>query len=69
MIVVKGEKIMKTNKNEKRTYTVQEIMEILNIGKNAAYKLADSNEFKVIRVGRTIRISKISFDNWLNGQI
>ncbi|MBQ7892282.1 MAG: helix-turn-helix domain-containing protein [Erysipelotrichaceae bacterium] len=54
---------------EKRTYSVQEIMKILNIGKNSAYKLVASNAFKTIRIGKTIRVSKVSFDNWLNSQI
>ena len=54
---------------EKRTYSVQEIMKILNIGKNSAYKLVSSNVFKTIRIGKTIRVSKVSFDNWLNSQI
>lgn len=51
---------------EKRTYTVQEIMEILDIGKNAAYQLVNEGKFKSVRIGSSIRISKESFDKWLN---
>lgn len=69
MIITKGENAMKPVICEKRTYSVQEIMKILNIGKNSAYKLVSSNAFKTIRIGKTIRISKVSFDNWLNSQI
>lgn len=54
---------------EKRTYTVSEIMKILNIGKNAAYALVAENKFKSIRIGSSIRISKESFDNWLNNNL
>lgn len=54
---------------EKRTYTVNEIMKILNIGKNAAYALVAENQFKSIRIGSSIRISKESFDNWLNNNL
>lgn len=47
---------------EKKTYTVQEIMKILNIGKNAAYQLVEQKHFKSVRIGSSIRISKESFD-------
>ena len=52
----------------KRTYTVDEISEILGIGRTAAYRLVHSGEFKVVRVGTAIRISKESFDAWLDKQ-
>ncbi len=57
---------MKSRICEKKTYTVSDIMEVLGIGRNAAYKLVNSNQFRIIRVGRSIRISKESFDEWLN---
>ena len=52
----------------KRTYTVDEIAEILGIGRTAAYRLVHSGEFKIVRVGTAIRISKESFDAWLDKQ-
>ncbi|MGI5849497.1 MAG: helix-turn-helix domain-containing protein [Christensenellales bacterium] len=55
--------------NEKRTYTVEEIQNILGISKSTAYALVKNNEFKSINVGRHIRISKKSFDEWLDSQI
>lgn len=36
---------------EKRTYTVEEIRNILGIGKNAAYALVAEKKFKSIRIG------------------
>lgn len=51
---------------EKKTYSVQEIAEILQISKTKAYDLCKNPEFRIIRLGRTIRISKASFDEWLN---
>lgn len=51
---------------EKRTYTVPEIQDILGIGKNSAYSLVKSGVFRSVRVGGSIRISKKSFDNWLD---
>lgn len=50
---------------EKRTYTVYEIAAILNIGRTSAYQLVKEEHFKIIRIGNTIRISKKSFDEWL----
>ena len=54
---------------EKKTYTVQEIMKVLGIGKNSAYLLVQENRFKSFRIGSSIRISKESFDKWLNEKI
>lgn len=54
---------------EKRTYTVQEIMKILDIGKNAAYQLVKEQKFKSMRIGSSIRISKDSFDEWLKDNL
>lgn len=60
---------MKVTICEKKTYTVQEIMQILDIGKNAAYRLVAEQQFKSVRIGNSIRISKASFDDWLNKNI
>ncbi len=54
--------------NEKRTYTVDEIQDILEIGRTSAYNLVKTNEFRSVRVGGHIRISKKSFDDWLDRQ-
>lgn len=53
---------------EKKTYTVAEIMEILGIGRITAYDLIKKGEFKVIRVGRAVRIHKEFFDQWFDNQ-
>jgi excisionase family DNA binding protein len=50
----------------KRAYSVQEIAEILSISRSKAYELCNSDEFKTIRIGRSLRISKASFDKWLD---
>ena len=54
--------------NEKRTYTVDEIQDILDIGRSSAYNLVKQNHFHSVRIGGTIRISKKSFDAWLDRQ-
>jgi excisionase family DNA binding protein len=52
----------------KRTYTVDEIAKILNIGRTTAYALVKEGHFKIVRIGSAIRISKQSFDEWLDRQ-
>lgn len=50
----------------KRTYTVEEIQNILGISQPTAYGLVRKNFFRTVKVGRHIRISKKSFDEWLD---
>ena len=52
----------------KRTYTGEEIAKILGIGRTAAYNLVHSGVFKMVRIGSSIRVSKVSFDDWLDKQ-
>ena len=54
---------------DKRTYTVDEIQDILSISKPSAYNLVKQGLFRSVRIGGSIRISKKSFDEWLDGQL
>lgn len=54
---------------DKRIYTVDEIQDILGIGRNSAYNLVKSGVFYSVRIGGNIRISKKSFDEWLDNQM
>lgn len=54
---------------DKRTYTVDEIQDILSIGRTSAYNLVKQGLFRSVRIGGTIRISKKSFDAWLDQQL
>ena len=56
----------KTMLDNKKTYTVAEIAYMLGIGRTSAYNLVKENHFKVVKIGASIRISKKSFDDWLN---
>ena len=38
--------------------TVPQLAEFLNIGKNAAYDLARSDQIEVLRIGRKIRVPR-----------
>ena len=52
---------------EKRTYTVDEVKEILGICRPTVIKLMQKKEFRWIRLdGGRYRISKKSFDDWLD---
>lgn len=51
---------------ESRTYTVEDIAKMLNIGRTTAYNLIKEEHFKIVRIGNAIRISKKSFDEWLD---
>ena len=51
---------------ENRTYTVEDIAKMLNIGRSAAFNLTKEGHFKIVRIGNAIRISKKSFDEWLD---
>lgn len=50
----------------KKTYSVPEIAQMLQISRTKAYELCKSGSFKIIKIGRIVRISKSSFDEWLN---
>jgi len=65
-----SEKVMAQGKcvPEQRTYKVEEIAEILDIGRTSAYNLVREGHFAVVRIGTAIRVSKKSFDEWLDKQ-
>ena len=49
-----------------QVYTVEEIAQMLSISLRSAYNLCNSTtEFRVLRVGGSIRVPKDSFDAWL----
>ena len=51
----------------KLVYTVNDIARMLAISLRSAYNLCNSTtEFRVLRVGGSIRVPKDSFDAWLN---
>ena len=52
---------------EKRCYTVKELQEILGISRPTVYNLLKKNEFRWVQLdGGEYRISKKSFDDWLD---
>lgn len=55
----------KNTQQERRTYTVADIAAILDISLSAAYRLDREDNFATVRIGNTIRISRKSFEDWL----
>ena len=54
---------------EKRCYTVENLTNILGIARGTVYKLLDQHEFRWFKIGTVIRISKQSFDEWLDAKL
>ena len=53
-------------KHEPLVYRVEEIAQLLAISPRAAYNLCNTTkDFRVLRIGTSIRVNKQSFDNWL----
>ena len=53
---------------EKRCYTVKDLQDILEVSRPSVYDLLKKNEFRWILVGGKYRISKKSFDAWLDDE-
>ena len=55
----------KAAKLEPLVYRVEEIAQLLAISPRAAYNLCNTTkDFRVLRIGTSIRMNKQSFDNW-----
>lgn len=54
---------------EKRCYTVEDLQIILGISRGTVYKLLAQNEFRWCKIGAAYRISKKSFDKWLDEKV
>ncbi len=63
-----GGNSVQRNVPQQRTYTVEDIAAMLNIGRTSAYSLVKEGHFRIVRVGNAIRISRKSFDEWLDAQ-
>ena len=52
---------------EKRCYKVKKLQEILGLSRTSIYELLKRKEFQWVVVGGKYIISKVSFDEWLDG--
>lgn len=62
------EKIAKLNSQQdrKKSYSVPEIQKILKVERHTVYKLIKEGHFKAAFIGGKWRISRLSFDLWLD---
>lgn len=64
---------MLNDRTNKMVYNVEDIQKLLSLGRNSTYAFLDKvykeqKPFKVLKFGKSIRVPKVSFDNWLNGK-
>lgn len=60
---------MKRKEDYPIVMTVNEVMEILSIGKRVAYELMDTTDFPTVKIGdRLKRVNRDAFFNWLEKQ-
>ena len=50
---------------EARTYTVEDVAAMLNIGRTSAYTLVKEGHFKTVRIDALSQSPRRSFDEWL----
>lgn len=48
--------------------TIEELCEILKVGRNRAYELLETGEIKAFRLGRPWKIPRLSVENYLRKQ-
>ena len=54
------------NNESQSLLTVDQMCQLLNIGKNSAYKLLQSGEIQSFKIGRIWKIPKDSIDKYIN---
>jgi excisionase family DNA binding protein len=54
--------------NEQEFISLNELQEILGIGRTKAYDLVTSGDLPAVRIGRIIRIPKQDLTDWLEQQ-
>lgn len=64
------ERIRQLNGNafQKKSYTVEEVEDILGVTRQTVYKLINEGCFKAVRLEKKYRIIKSSFDKWLDNE-
>ncbi len=65
--VEKGKEGMR-QENEQAFISLNELQEILGIGRTKAYDLVTSGDLPAVRIGRVIRIDKQDLTDWLERQ-
>jgi len=58
-----------TEEHERVMIGVNEIMQMMGIGRNRAYEIIKSNEFPSKKLGRRYLVHKDVFEKWLKGEL
>lgn len=56
-------------KNYPDLVSVEELMDMLHIGKVLAYKLVENKKFKAVKIGREYKIIKQSVIDYINAEV
>ena len=59
---------LNSERSRKKSYSVPEVQKLLKIERHTVYKLIKEGRFKAAFIGGKWRISKLSFDLWLDGK-
>jgi excisionase family DNA binding protein len=51
-----------------RTYTIEEVAQILGTGRNSTYQAAKRGDLPVIRIGRRLLVPRAALDKLLSGE-
>jgi excisionase family DNA binding protein len=54
--------------NEQEFISLNQLQEILGIGRTKAYDLVTSGDLPAVRIGRSIRVDKRDLSDWLGRQ-
>ena len=57
------------DKDQRKTYDVDEAGRLLGLGRNAAYEAAKRGDIPIIRIGRRLLVPKAALDRMLNGGV
>lgn len=66
MLIEERVKALNGNDNQKKSYTVEEVMQMLGVVRQTVYKLIKQGCFKAVKVEKGYRIVKESFYKWLD---
>ena len=55
-----------SNQLEKTVYVVNDLCQLLSIGRDKAYRIMGMNSFPSMRIGRKYVVSKKNFEKWLD---
>jgi excisionase family DNA binding protein len=53
---------------ERRWWTVKELQMVSGLGRTKCYEIIASGELEAIKVGRAVRVSRASFEEWTRRQ-